>query len=84
MARETVAYKQRKQRIRDDLERARGEMLKKFLNKRYSVDKDLMRMQPGNMYSGKTADDLIYELQQSAKVNALKKQDDVKKGAEHK
>ncbi|KPA85866.1 putative mitochondrial NDUFA5/B13 subunit [Leptomonas pyrrhocoris] len=69
MARETAAYKERKERIRDDLEKARGDMLKKFLNKRYAVDKDLMRMQPGNMYTGKKAQDLIDELRTSAKQN---------------
>lgn len=66
MARETVAYKERKERIRDDLEKARGDMLKKFLNKRYAVDKDLMRMQPGKVYSGKTSEDIIGELRTSA------------------
>lgn len=67
MARETAAYKERKDRIRDDLEKARGDMLKKFLNKRFQVDKDLMRMQPGNAYSGKTSEDLIHELKESQK-----------------
>ncbi|CAJ1034267.1 hypothetical protein, conserved [Leishmania lindenbergi] len=67
MARETAAYKERKDRIRDDLEKARGEMLKKFLNKRYAVDKDLMRMQPGKSYSGKSAEDVIQELRTSVK-----------------
>lgn len=65
MARETAAYKERKDRIRDDLEKARGDMLKKFLNKRFMVDKDLMRMQPGKQYSGKTSEDLILELKAS-------------------
>lgn len=65
MARETAAYKERKERVRDDLEKARGDMLKKFLNKRYAVDKDLMRMQPGKAYSGKTSDELIDELRAS-------------------
>lgn len=69
MARETAAYKERKERIRDDLERARGDMLKKFLNKRYAVDKDLMRMQPGNIHSGKNAEDLIEELRAAAAAN---------------
>lgn len=67
MARETAGYKERKERIRTDLEKARGDMLKKFLNKRYAVDKDLMRMQPGKRFSGKTADDLIEELRASSK-----------------
>jgi hypothetical protein len=62
MARETAMYKERKDRIRDDMERARGEMLKKFLNKRVLVEHDLRRMQPGSMYNGKTDDDLIREL----------------------
>ncbi|KAG8345062.1 hypothetical protein ERJ75_001337600 [Trypanosoma vivax] len=70
MARETAAYKERKDRIRDDLEKARGDMLKKFLNKRFAVDKDLQRMQPGKRYSGKTADDLIAELKASVDVSA--------------
>ena len=65
MARETAAYKERKDRVKDDLEKARGDMLKKFLNKRYFVDKDLMRMQPGLAHSGKTGDDLIAELKAS-------------------
>nr|CCC93584.1 conserved hypothetical protein [Trypanosoma congolense IL3000] len=72
MARETAAYKERKDRIRDDLEKARGEMLKKFLNKRFAVDKDLQRMQPGKRYSGKTADDLIAELKSSVENNPQK------------
>lgn len=62
MARETAMYKERKDRIRDDAERSRGDMLKKFLNKRIHVDKDLSRMQPGKLYSGKDGDDLISEL----------------------
>lgn len=65
MARETAAYKERKDRIKDDLERARGDMLKKFLNKRYFVDQDLMKMQPGQAHSDKTSDDLIRELKAS-------------------
>lgn len=69
MARETAAYKERKDRIRDDLEKARGDMLKKFLNKRYAVDKDLMRMQPGKLFTGKNAQDLIDELRTSVKQN---------------
>ncbi|EPY31984.1 hypothetical protein STCU_00090 [Strigomonas culicis] len=73
MARETAAYKERKDRIRDDLEKARGDMLKKFLNKRYAVDKDLMRMQPGKLYSGKEAEDLIAELRASVKQDQPKK-----------
>ncbi|CBH15429.1 hypothetical protein, conserved [Trypanosoma brucei gambiense DAL972] len=72
MARETAAYKERKDRIRDDLEKARGDMLKKFLNKRFAVDKDLQRMQPGKRYSGKTADDLIAELKSSVENNPQK------------
>lgn len=73
MARETAAYKERKDRIRDDLERARSDMLKKFLNKRYAVDKDLMRMQPGKRDSGKEAEDLIQELRSSVNQNASPK-----------
>ncbi|CCW68807.1 unnamed protein product [Phytomonas sp. Hart1] len=69
MSRETAAYKERKERIRSDLERARGDMLKKFLNKRYAVDKDLMRMQPGKKQSEKTSDDLIRELRASVQQN---------------
>jgi hypothetical protein len=65
MTRETAAYKERKDRIKDDLEKARGDMLKKFLNKRYNVDRDLMRMQPGQAHTDKTGDDLIRELKQS-------------------
>jgi hypothetical protein len=65
MARETAAYKERKDRVRDDLEKARGEMLKKFLNKRFVVDKELSRMQPGQIYSGKTASDLVDALKAS-------------------
>ena len=65
MARETAAYKERKDRVRDDLEKARGDMLKKFLNRRFAVDKDLQRMQPGKAFSGKTSEDLIEELKAS-------------------
>ncbi|KAH9597428.1 hypothetical protein LSM04_005195 [Trypanosoma melophagium] len=72
MARETAAYKERKDRIRDDLEKARGDMLKKFLNKRFAVDKDLQRMQPGARYSGKTSEDLIAELKSSVQNNPQK------------
>lgn len=64
MARETALYKERKDRIRDDAERARGDMLKKFLNKRIRVDQDLQRMQPGKLYSDKSGDDLIKELRE--------------------
>lgn len=62
MARETAAYKERKDRIRDDMEKARGEMLKKFLNRRIKFDQDLFRMQPGKAYSGKTPEMLAAEL----------------------
>lgn len=62
MARETAMYKERKDRIRDDAERSRGDMLKKFLNKRINVEPDLMRMQPGKIYSGKSSEDLVKEL----------------------
>lgn len=62
MARQTAAYKERKERIRDDMENARGEMLKKFLNKRLRVEADLERMQPGKIYTHKSGDDLIREL----------------------
>jgi len=65
MARETASYKERKDRIKDDLEKARGEMLKKFLNKRYYVDKDLQKMQPGGVYTGKTSEQLAAELRAS-------------------
>jgi len=61
MARETAAYKERKERIKDDMERARGEMLRKFLGGRLKVDEDLRRMQPGSLYSGKTSEDLVRE-----------------------
>ena len=62
MARETAAYKERKEKIKDDMEKARGDMLKKFLGKRLLVEPDLKRMQPGKLYSKKTGDDLIEEL----------------------
>ena len=62
MARETAMYKERKDRIRDDAERSRGDMLKKFLNKRMRVDADLARMQPGKLYSEKDGDDIIHQL----------------------
>jgi len=62
MARETALYKERKDRIKDDLEKARGEMLKKFLNKRIKIEHDLRRMQPGAVFNSKTSDDVISEL----------------------
>lgn len=65
MARETAQYRERKERIRDDMERARGDMLKKFLNKRMVVEHDLKRMRPGSIYSKKSAEDLISELKSS-------------------
>lgn len=66
MARESALFKERKERIKDDMERARGDMLKKFLNKRFSVDQDLQRMAPGKQYSGKSGEDLIANLKASA------------------
>lgn len=65
MARETAMYKERKDRIRDDMDRARGDMLKKFLNKRIVVEHDLKRMQPGMRSSGKKSADLIANLKES-------------------
>jgi hypothetical protein len=70
MARETAMYKERKERIKDDMEKSRGDMLKKFLNKRFVVEHDLKRMQPGKMDSGKSGDDLIAELKHSAAAAA--------------
>lgn len=61
MARETASYRERKEKIKDDMERARGDLLKKFLGKRMVVEPDLMKMKPGHVYSGKTGEDLIAE-----------------------
>ena len=66
MAREAAMYKERKEKVKDDMERARGDMLKKFLNKRFTIDKELSKMQPGKAFSGKTGDDLIADLKASA------------------
>eukprot|EP00759_Apiculatamorpha_spiralis_P040006 PhF_6_TR38694/c0_g1_i1/m.57894 len=66
MARESVQYKERKQRIQDDLDKARGELLRKFLNKRMLVEPDLKKLQPGNHFSGKTSKDIVKELRDSA------------------
>lgn len=66
MARETTAYRERKEKIKDDMERARGDMLKKFLNKRMVVEPELKRMMPGKLWSQKTSDDLIHQLKSGA------------------
>ncbi len=68
MARETAQYKERKERIKDDMERSRGEMLKKFLGKRMVVEHDLKRMKPGSIYSGKSSETLIEELKASKPI----------------
>jgi hypothetical protein len=68
MARETAQYKERKERIKDDMERSRGDMLKKFLGKRMVVEHDLKRMRPGSVYSGKDSDVLINELKASKAI----------------
>eukprot|EP00760_Papus_ankaliazontas_P002191 PhM_4_TR10882/c0_g1_i1/m.75461 len=65
MARETMMYKERKQRIQDDLDKARGELLRKFLNKRMMVEPDLKKMQPGRIWSDKSQSDIIRELKDS-------------------
>lgn len=62
MARETSVYKERKHRIRDDMERARADLLKKFLGKRMTVEPDLKRMQPGKIFNGKDSYDIIADL----------------------
>lgn len=72
MSRETALYKERKERIRDDLDKARGDMLKTFLNKRIKIEHDLRRMQPGSVFNGKTPDDVISELKGTRHLDAGK------------
>ena len=66
MGRETAQFKDRKQRIQDDLDKARGELLRKFLNKRMTVETDLRKLQPGKVYSEKDTKQVVKELKDSA------------------
>lgn len=75
MAREAAQYKERKERIQGDLEKARGDMLRKFLNKRMSVEQDLKRMRPGEVFSGKSTDDVAAELRDPNAMRIVQKDD---------
>jgi hypothetical protein len=78
MARESQRYKQRKEMIRDDMERARGDLLKKFLNKRFSIDAELKKMQPGSLYGGKYSKDVLQELKEGYDAAAAERSASVK------